>query len=103
MLISENFSCQIIRHGSEILISLQGDLDAYTVDQLQSVLENYLSSGDITIAIIDCDWVQYVDSAFLQFLTRLYSQIDSVKVINASKTIRKIFDITGLNKFLAEY
>jgi anti-anti-sigma factor len=73
----------------------------YTVSNLQELIWSHLTP-EIKGAVIDCDWVQYVDSTFLQLITRMASQLETVKVINASRTIRKIFDITGLSSFLAD-
>ncbi|HEY3375317.1 MAG TPA: STAS domain-containing protein [Candidatus Aquicultor sp.] len=92
----EDFSCQVIRLGAELLVSIQGDLDAYTVPLLQDNLWKHMTP-QVEILTIDCAWVQYVDSAFLQFLTRMSTQVKSIHIINASRTIRKIFLITGLD------
>jgi len=73
----------------------------YTVSNLQEFVWRHLTP-EIKEITIDCDCVQYVDSSFLQFITGIVNQIKSLKIINASRTIRKIFDITGLNHFLAE-
>ncbi len=92
-----DFSCQILKLEHELLISLQGNLDMYTTSILQENLWGHLDP-DINKITIDCDWVQYVDSSFLQFLTRVASQVETVRVINASRTIRKIFKVTGLDE-----
>ncbi|MBE0448623.1 MAG: STAS domain-containing protein [Actinobacteria bacterium] len=98
---SENFSCQIIKLDSELLVSLQGDLDMYAISNLQEIIWDHLTP-EIKRVTIDCDWVQYVDSAFLQLVTRIANQLETVKLINASRTIRKIFEISGLSNFLTE-
>ncbi|MHB8841561.1 MAG: STAS domain-containing protein [Candidatus Aquicultor sp.] len=92
----ENFSCQIIALDSELLVSLQGDLDMYTTSILQEDIWDHLYSS-IKIITIDCDRVRFVDSAFLQLLTIINMEVESVRIINASRTIRKIFEITGLD------
>lgn len=97
----ENFSCQIITLDSELLVSLQGDLDMYTISILQEDIRDHLDPR-IKKITIDCDWVQYVDSAFLQFLTIINKEVESVRIINASRTIRKIFKITGLDEMFMD-
>ncbi len=92
----ENFSCQIIALDSELLVRLQGDLDMYTTSILQEDIWDNLYPNIKTITI-DCDMVQFVDSAFLQLLTIINMEVESVRIINASRTIRKIFEITGLD------
>ncbi|MCL6472176.1 MAG: STAS domain-containing protein [Firmicutes bacterium] len=101
MKISENFNCQVIKLESELLISLQGNLDMYTTSILQETIWRYLEPS-ITKITIDCGWVQYVDSSFLQLLTRLSTLVDKVRIINASRTVRRIFTITSLDKTFIE-
>lgn len=95
---SENFNYQTVVRGKELLVTIQGDLDMYTVSLLQEVLSANLRP-DISIVTLDCDKVKYVDSAFLQFVTRTSSLGFNVRIKNASRTIRKIFAITGLDKY----
>jgi len=102
MKISENFNYNIAKLHGELLISLQGDLDMYTTSILQETIRDYLIP-EIDKVTIDCDAVQYVDSSFLQFLTSISNQVVKVRVINASRTIRRILEITGLDKaFIGE-
>lgn len=96
---SENFSSQIIKLDSELLISLHGDLDIYSIGELQQQVWDMLAP-DISKVTFDCDWVQYVDSSFLQFLARIASQVDTVQVVNASRTVRKSLQMTGLDHLL---
>lgn len=101
MRISENFNCQVVKLDSELLVSIQGNLDMYTTSILQETIWRYLEPG-IAKVTIDCDWVQYVDSSFLQLLTRLSTLVDKVRIINASRTVRRIFTITSLDKTFIE-
>lgn len=95
--VPEDFKCQIIKLGSELLIYLKGDLDMHTTSILQETIHDYVIS-EICLITIDCDKVLYVDSAFLQFLTNLSRQVKTIRVINASRTIKKIFELTGLDQ-----
>ncbi|HCG98470.1 MAG TPA: hypothetical protein DE036_01265 [Actinobacteria bacterium] len=96
---SDNFSCQVIRLDSELLVSLHGDLDMYSISEVQKQIWGWLEP-EITKVTFDCDWVQYVDSAFLQFLSRIAGQVETVQIINASRTVRKSLEMTGLNRLL---
>ena len=96
---SDNFSCQVIRLDSELLVSLHGDLDTYSISEVQKQIWDRLEP-EITKVTFDCDWVQYVDSAFLQFLSRIAGQVETVQIINASRTVRKSLEMTGLNRLL---
>lgn len=102
MKVPEDFKCQIVKLGSELLIYLKGDLDMHTTTILQETIHEY-SLSIICLITIDCDKVLYVDSAFLQFLTNLSRQVRTVRVVNASRTIKKIFELTGLDQvYLAD-
>jgi len=97
MKISENFNYNIAKLRGELLISIQGDLDMYTTSILQETVGEYLVP-EIVKVTIDCDAVQYVDSSFLQFLTSISGYVEKVRITNASRTIRRIFEIAGLDK-----
>lgn len=96
---AENFSSQIIKLDSELLISLHGNLDTYSVCELQQQIWDRLTH-DIAKVTFDCDWVQYVDSTFMQLLASIAIQVETVQVINASRTIRKSLEMTGLDYLL---
>ena len=96
MPMQESFDCQTIIRDDELLISLCGDLDAYSVPLLQQAIDLKLVPT-VRVVTLDCDAVKYVDSAFIQLLMRLNSQVKEVRIVNASRTIRKIFVITGLD------
>lgn len=88
-------------NNSILKIKLIGDLDIYTSDKLKSEVNNYLN-GKILDIEIDAEELEFIDSIGLGILISIFKELkDNEKKIyikNAKPNVRKIFDITDLDK-----
>lgn len=79
----------------------KGEVDIYTSPQMKEVLMDSLKEKETDI-IIDCSKLEYVDSTGLGVLISVLKNVreseNSITLINLKPNIRKLFDITGLDK-----
>ena len=83
--------------GENIIISAE-KIDTNNAKQFEDELLSSVCGNDVTI---DAAKLEYISSAGLRVLLKLKKSIKgSVNVINVSKDVYDIFDVTGFNQFL---
>jgi len=91
---------------SSSIIALEGEVDVYTAPQLKQQIISLLDN-DITKIIVDLTDVAYLDSTALGVLIgglkRLRERDGSLSLICPNPRIRRIFEITGLDKIFDMY
>ncbi len=85
------------------VVHISGDVDYVRATELAQ-LENELA--DSSNVILDVGDVKYVDTTFLRFLLRLRTHAnkstrDSVRLMRASRRLRRLLDVTGLTRTFA--
>lgn len=83
------------------LVELNGELDIntsnYVKENLNSILDERLSH-----IRIDCDGLVYIDSTGIGILISILKRVKkgeySIKFINTGDNIKRLFNVTGLNK-----
>lgn len=82
-------------------ISLSGEVDIYTANNLKDVLIDIVSENAQNI-VIDANNLEYIDSTGLGVLIgalkRLKQKQKDIYIKSAKINIKKIFSITGLDK-----
>jgi anti-sigma B factor antagonist len=88
------------------VISLEGEVDVYTAPQLKQQIIDMLDNN-ITNIIVDITNVEYLDSTALGVLIgglkRLRERDGVLDLICPNPRIRRIFEITGLDKIFDIY
>ncbi|MHB9035946.1 MAG: STAS domain-containing protein [Armatimonadota bacterium] len=88
------------------IIELEGEVDVYTAPQLKQQIINILESGAKEL-IIDLTKVDYLDSTALGVLIgglkRMREVDGNMVLICPSPRIRRVFEITGLDKIFDIY
>ncbi len=83
------------------IIDVYGEIDIYTSDELKDSLIESISSKSKDI-ILNASNLEYIDSTglgvLIGILKRLKSDAKDIYIINAKQNVRKIFNITGLDK-----
>ncbi|MHB0977618.1 MAG: STAS domain-containing protein [Candidatus Aquicultorales bacterium] len=93
----DDFNYKVVADDGRLTVQAQGDLDIYSVERLDQSLEEWLV-GECKGIVFDCEHVDFVDSSFLRYLMSLKKQYDDIVVINASRTVLRILEISGLDK-----
>ena len=92
--------------SSTPLIELEGEVDVYTAPQLKQQMLSLLESGNNEM-VIDLTKVEYLDSTALGVLIgglkRVRERDGNLPLICPSPRIRRVFEITGLDKIFDIY
>jgi len=88
------------------LINLAGEVDVYTAPQVKQQIISLLDGG-VTHILVDLTAVDYLDSTALGVLIgglkRLRERDGSLDLICPNPRIKRIFEITGLDKIFDIY
>ena len=89
--------------GSELVVKLEGRLDALTSQKFEKDLEGAMKG--ITDLTVDCADLEYISSAGLRTLLAAQQYMEErdyedVKVINCNESVLDIFEETGFNDVL---
>lgn len=83
------------------MISVEGELDVSCADKLKSEINKMLGEKIVDIKL-DFSKLTYLDSTGIGVLVgalkKLKANDKTVHILNPKDNVRKIFDITGLNK-----
>jgi len=82
-------------------IDVHGEIDIYTANELKDSLIESISSKSKDV-ILNASNLEYIDSTglgvLIGILKRLKTDEKDIYIINAKQNVRKIFNITGLDK-----
>lgn len=82
---------------------IEGEIDSHTAPILKGELE-LIALSDGLIIELDLSKVTYMDSSGLGVLVAFYKRVikenTSLKLINPSERIMRMFNITGLSQFM---
>ena len=85
------------------IISAEGDIDFSISQKLKEELAGIISKGK-TKLIIDLEKIRYIDSSGLEAITSTQTKAQAshgdVYLICTEPSIKKIFDITGLDEYV---
>lgn len=86
-----------------LIISLSGRLDTITTPQLEEEIHRN-SFDEIETVTLNMRELEYISSAGLRVILKLYKKLTSVKgnlrLINVNDMIMEIFTMTGMDSFL---
>ncbi|MDH7600683.1 MAG: STAS domain-containing protein [Armatimonadota bacterium] len=92
--------------GNLGIIRLTGELDAYTSSRFKEVMINTLEKGCTNLVVSLAD-VEYIDSsglgALVGGLKRVSERSGKLVLVGARPQVRKVFEITGLEKVFPIY
>lgn len=90
----------ITQENDALLAKLEGELDTAAVTQVEIDFQPLLEAGkDI---VLDCEKLSYISSSglrlFLSVLKNQKAKGKSVKIVNLSEDLLRIFSMTGFSK-----
>ena len=90
-------------HGHVSVLTLSGEYTAEDVDRFQRLaLERFAAS--VKDLVLDCEHLEFVDSAGLESWLRLVEQTGErrgqLRLVKLDATVSKILEITGLDRAL---
>ena len=90
-----------LENGTQLLVLLEGRLDAGTAPELEKELKSALEG--VTELTIDMKALDYISSAGLRVLLcaqKIMNRQGSVKIAHVNETIMEIFELTGFSDIL---
>ena len=88
------------KHGTVMLLSLQGRIDASTSSQLEEAFVTAINSGDKHFAV-DFAQIDYISSAGLRVLLsavkKLKQQEGKMVLVGLKEQVKEVFDIAGFS------
>ncbi|KGX90578.1 positive regulator of sigma-B activity [Pontibacillus halophilus JSM 076056 = DSM 19796] len=98
-----NLTIDVANKENENIVSLSGEIDAYTAPKLKETLLP-LTKGENTVVTVDLAEVNYMDSTGLGvFISALKSTKETnseLKLINPNDRVMRLFEITGLTEII---
>lgn len=89
--------------GSQSILSLSGEIDAYTAPKLKESL-NPLTEQQGQEVIVDLENVNYMDSTglgvFISALKSTKENDSKMKLVNIQDRVLRLFQITGLDEII---
>jgi anti-anti-sigma factor len=83
-----------------VVLSVTGEIDLSTADELQTALDSALEAADTTEVVVDLSEVGFLDSAGLRVLVSGQRAAEErelgFRVSGAQPRVRKVIAITGL-------
>ncbi len=93
--------------GTILIASIIGELDHHTAEYIRSKIDTELIKSTTRDVIFDFTKVVFMDSSGIGVLMGRYKNIQKMKgravIVNPSPQIKKIFEISGVFKFLPLY
>lgn len=86
--------------GNTLTICVEGRIDLNTAPELEKEIE---ISANIERLVFDFEKLEYISSAGLRLILSLHdtmSKQGSMTIKNMNKSVREVFDITGLSEEL---
>ena len=92
---------------NSLLVSLSGELDQYAAADLKSKIDIEIQAAQKRNLIIDLSKVSLMDSSGIGVIIGRYKKISSeggkVSVVNVNDRVKKIFNLSGMNKIINIY
>lgn len=83
------------------------ELDHHIANEVRMEIDDVLNSKQIRNIIFDFKNINFMDSSGIGVIIGRYKKISSengkVSVINTSSRVKKIFDLSGMNKIIGTY
>ncbi len=95
------FSVEVDERRSVPIVRIKGEIDIYTCPKLNKALTGIIDQGN-KIFVLNLDNIQYIDSTGLGTIAHsarsVYDQKGKINIVCTKPQIKKIFEISGLNK-----
>ncbi len=87
--------------GNVYLISISGNLDAYSVNDVESKLNSLIDAGHVRL-VVSLDKLEYISSSGLRILLvtlkKVRKQQGDIRLACLKSNIKEVFDISGFTQ-----
>ncbi len=102
-MIPEVFSIREEREGGALRLTPVGELDLVTTPILERAFDGVLRDSDAERIVVDLTELSFMDSTGIHLLLRMQAacgDADRLRVINGSRSVQRILDVTGVRALL---
>lgn len=86
--------------GDPLVVTVAGDIDITSGDVLRAELQRGIDAHEPATLVVDLAAVDFIDSSGLAVLVSVAQRVPTVVLRNASTTLRRVVDATGLGVVL---
>ena len=94
-------------NNRNLIIKLKGELDHHIAQDLREEIDSLLDKNPIKSIIFDFSNINFMDSSGIGVIIGRYRKISKfggvVSVVNLNKQVRKIFELSGIDKIIKAY
>ncbi|MEL7646471.1 MAG: anti-sigma factor antagonist [Sedimentibacter sp.] len=95
---------EFVESGQTMTIRLKGDLDHHSADESRVLIDEKIKDEKYNKIVIDMKSLDFIDSSGIGFVIGRYKVIRKrngvIEIVNASKKVRKILDMSGIGKII---
>ena len=99
------FALSVRREHAVVVVAVAGELDLDTTPQLRHVLLDLVRAQGETAIVLDVAELTFLDSSALGVLVTVVRDLEAMKgrlvVRSPSNAVRRVFEITGLDRAIA--
>jgi anti-anti-sigma factor len=96
------FSFEAVTTGDVHVVTLRGELDVANAERVQRALED----ADASSVVVDLSALTFIDSSGLTALVHAHNKLTGrgrgFKLVGATGSVQRVFEITGLSRLLME-
>ncbi len=81
-------------------VALEGRVDSHNVGQVGSEIMGALDKVGAQKVVIDASDLDYISSAGLRIVIRLFKRLESLSIVNVSPEVYDVFEMTGLTRMV---
>ncbi|MDC3415235.1 STAS domain-containing protein [Aquibacillus sp. 3ASR75-11] len=98
-----NLTLDVVNKGSTSIVSLEGEVDAYTAPELKETLLPLMRKNGLEVEV-NLEKVSYMDSTglgiFISALKASKEYNSKLRLVKLNDRVYRLFEITGLNKVI---
>ncbi len=99
MIVVDPLSVRETSEGGVRRLTPVGELDLATVPLLESAFDAVLGDDDAEMIVVDLTELSFIDSTGVHLLIRMHracADADRLRVINGSRAVERVLDLTGV-------
>lgn len=100
----EKVNLEFVESGQIMTIKLKGDLDHHSADESRVLIDEKIKDEKYNKIVIDLKSLDFIDSSGIGFVIGRYKVIRKrngvIEIVNASKKVKKILDMSGIGKII---
>ena len=84
----------------KLIVQIQGKIDSNSAPEFEKELFDVVSKNPGLEPVLDAEKLEYISSAGLRVLMKLRKQRDKLDMINVSRDVYEILEVTGFTELL---